>query len=123
MTANETRVVNLRREAYDVYIGRPGKGQAGPFGNPYKVGHSCLRCGKPHPKPADTLPCYRAYLCERANLQPTFAESLRALRGKRLGCFCKPGPCHGDAIVAWLEADAAAGGAPLTTKREAPDAR
>ena len=32
-----TTVVNLRREAYDVYIGRPGKGLSGPFGNPYRV--------------------------------------------------------------------------------------
>ncbi len=103
-----TKVVNLRREAYDVYIGRPGKGLDGPFGNPYKVGHSCLRCGKPHPKPADVMPCYRAYLAYRAARSEAFAASLRALRGKRLGCFCKPGPCHGDTIVEWLEADEAA---------------
>jgi hypothetical protein len=25
------------------------------------------------------------------------------LYGKRLGCFCKPKPCHGDVIVEWLE--------------------
>jgi hypothetical protein len=25
------------------------------------------------------------------------------LRGKTLGCFCKPHPCHGDIIAAYLD--------------------
>lgn len=32
-----TRVVNIRKEAYDVYIGRAGKGQDGYFGNPFRL--------------------------------------------------------------------------------------
>ena len=30
-------VVNLKTDPYDVYIGRPGKGQEGPWGNPFKI--------------------------------------------------------------------------------------
>jgi hypothetical protein len=30
--------------------------------------------------------------------------NLEALRGKRLGCYCKPKACHGDNYVAMLEA-------------------
>ena len=30
-------------------------------------------------------------------------DELLALDGKRLGCWCKPDPCHGDAIVRVLE--------------------
>lgn len=106
-------VVNLRRSAYDVYIGRPGKGQAGPFGNPYRVGHRCGRCGAMHRTADETLSCFRAYLFDRAARSPEFAASLRALRGQRLGCFCKvrgDEPCHGDVIAAWIEADRAARG-------------
>ncbi len=107
MAEPKTRVVNLRREAYDVYIGRPGKGSLGPFGNPYRVGGWCSRCGHVHASAEATLACYRAYLFDRAGRDRAFAEHLRALRGKRLGCFCKPGPCHGDVIVEWLDADLA----------------
>ncbi len=32
-----TRVVNIRKKAYDVYIGRAGKGQDGYFGNPFRL--------------------------------------------------------------------------------------
>ena len=32
-----TRVVNIRKEAYDVYIGWEGKGQGGYFGNPIRL--------------------------------------------------------------------------------------
>ncbi|HZI11744.1 MAG TPA: DUF4326 domain-containing protein [Myxococcus sp.] len=25
------------------------------------------------------------------------------MRGKRLGCWCKPGPCHADVYAAWVD--------------------
>ena len=31
----KTRVVNIKEEKYDVYIGRAGRGQDGYFGNPF----------------------------------------------------------------------------------------
>jgi hypothetical protein len=34
---------------------------------------------------------------------PEFRESILALRGRRLVCFCKPLPCHGDIIVEYIE--------------------
>lgn len=30
-------------------------------------------------------------------------EYLRSLKGKRLGCHCKPQPCHGDILVEIIE--------------------
>jgi len=33
----------------------------------------------------------------------TLLESLDELRGKTLGCWCKPDPCHGDVIVQLLK--------------------
>jgi hypothetical protein len=98
-----TRVVNLHRESYDVYIGRPGQGQAGPFGNPCKVRSRCPQCGATHEEPSSTLPCYRTYLCGRLADDPDFATMLRRLQGRTLGCFCSPNPCHGDAIARVLD--------------------
>lgn len=36
-------------------------------------------------------------------LQPKLIEDMKILKGKRLGCFCKPLSCHGDIIVSILE--------------------
>ena len=30
---------------------------------------------------------------------PQLMSSLHELEGKQLGCWCKPGPCHGDVLV------------------------
>jgi hypothetical protein len=97
-----TRVVNLRKEPFDVYIGRAGHGQDGYFGNPYAVNHTCGRCGEFHDKPLTTLFCFKAYFEERVATDPEFRARVLSLKGKTLGCFCKPKACHGDLIVEWL---------------------
>jgi hypothetical protein len=99
----KTKVVNLRRDPYDVYIGRPGKGEPGYFGNPIRVGDVCFVCGKRHTSGAFTIPCYRDYFYSRLAKDPDFKRNVEKLRGKVLGCFCKPKPCHGDVIVEYLE--------------------
>lgn len=83
-----TKVVNLRKERYDVYIGRPG-----PFGNPYKVD----RLGR-----AGALERYRQHFHDRLHSDKGFAAAVESLRGKTLGCFCKPQECHGDVIAEHL---------------------
>lgn len=98
-----TRVVNLRKQPYDVYIGRAGHGQSGYFGNPYPKGSICDHCGQTHLRSGDTIPCFHAYFLERVQTDSRFREAILGLKGKILGCFCKPQPCHGDVIVAWLE--------------------
>lgn len=98
-----TRVVNLRKEAYDIYIGRPGKGQDGFWGNPIARGDDCPVCGKIHQEPGETLPCFEKFFGWRLENDPEFARRLPELKGKVLGCFCKPNPCHGDFYVAYLD--------------------
>jgi hypothetical protein len=85
-----TRVVNRRIEAWDVYIGRPGI-----FGNPFHINKNRTR--------ADAINLYRRYFLERVAEDSRFRAEVLALRGKRLGCWCAPLPCHGDVIVEWLE--------------------
>lgn len=93
----KTTVVNLYREPYDVYIGRPGKGQDGYFGNPFPPGKDMAR--------EDSIDTFRAYFLERLKSDAEFSAQVETLRGKRLGCFCKPKACHGDVIVAYLEGE------------------
>lgn len=90
-----TKVVNIRNENYDVYIGRSGKGQDGYFGNPFRRGYnetkdSCIKK-------------YREYFYNRINSDPEFKNRIHALKGKILGCFCKPYACHGDIIKDYLD--------------------
>ena len=91
-----TKVVNCLREDYDQYIGRAGKGQSGYFGNPF-------RREKDDP-PGSTLPKFEAYFLKRVEEDSEFRRRVLALKGKRLGCFCRPKQaCHGDTYVRWLE--------------------
>jgi hypothetical protein len=61
-----TSVVHIR-DGYDVYIGRGGQGEQGPFGNPFKQSETipCRRCKKIHDTKASTLPCYRDWFQDR----------------------------------------------------------
>ncbi len=91
------RVVNLKFEEYDVYIGRAGKGQDGYFGNPFRADDRGLQ---------RALDQYRAYFEKRIVEDFEFRRRVVGLMGRRLGCFCKPKPCHGDIIVEWLRRNA-----------------
>ena len=86
-----TTVVNLLtvkpKEQYnDIYIGRPSI-----WGNPFVIGKDGTR--------EEVIAKYRKW----AQSQPTLLKSLPLLKGKRLKCFCKPLPCHGDILVELIE--------------------
>ena len=89
-----TQVVNLYKESYDVYCGRAGKGQDGYFGNPF-----------PDPDPEVARENFRAFFNVCIEEDPVYRARVVALRGKKLGCFCKPKPCHVDVIVEWIRAN------------------
>jgi hypothetical protein len=91
----ETQVVNIKNGNYGVYIGRAGRGQDGYFGNPFRL--------KPGENRGATLEKYRVYFYERLKNDPEFKLKILALKGKVLGCFCKPAPCHGDIIKEYLD--------------------
>jgi hypothetical protein len=81
-SGHTTRVVNKRVSEFDVYIGRGSK-----WGNPFRIGD--------HGDRDQVIAEYQRYICLRPNLIAALGE----LRGKRLGCFCAPKPCHGDVLV------------------------
>jgi len=78
----KTQVVHCKKEKYDVYIGRPSK-----WGNPFKIGRDGTR--------EEVIEKYRRFLLNN----PELMSSLHEVRGKILGCWCKPLPCHGDVIA------------------------
>lgn len=85
-----TRVVNLRgsNPGETTRIDRLTK-----YGNPFKVGV--------HGDRGTCLGLYRTYIrWVLANIDSDFLEPLR---GRVLGCWCKPLPCHGDVIVELLD--------------------
>lgn len=78
-----TRVVKMGYGMfYDVDVSRAGK-----WGNPFVIGA--------HGSRATVIAKYRAWLLQ----QPQLLASLHELRGKVLGCYCAPLPCHGDVLV------------------------
>ena len=89
----KTRVVNRYRESWEVSIGRPG-----PFGNPFY-----LPRGSSLEERAACIAKFKFYFERRVREEPEFRAALETLRGKVLGCYCKPLACHGDVIVEYLE--------------------
>lgn len=81
-----TTVVNRRHEAFDVYIGRGSD-----WGNPFKIGVDGTR--------EQVIDKYRIWIQTQTHLMARLSE----LKGKRLGCYCAPEPCHGDVLVDLLE--------------------
>lgn len=85
-----TTVVNRRLDRFDVYIGRPSI-----WGNPFSHRPGTLARYRVATL-ADALAQYEVWLkLQRLDLLARLPE----LRGKVLGCWCKPGPCHGDILA------------------------
>lgn len=79
-------VVNKYRDEYDVYIGRGSM-----WGNPIPIDDDNPRW--------IVIERYREYLLDQLSTGVITVQDFLDLKGKRLGCFCKPKDCHGDVIV------------------------
>jgi len=78
----KTKVVHCKKRKFDVYIGRPSK-----WGNPFFIGKDGSRQA--------VIDKYEKYILSR----PDLLADLHELRGKTLGCWCKPKLCHGDVLA------------------------
>lgn len=81
-----TKVVHCRKEKFDIYIGRGSI-----WGNPFKLFQDGSRY--------EVIEKYRKWFIA----QPELMAALPALKGKILGCHCKPLACHGDVLVDLIE--------------------
>ena len=76
------QVVHCKNKPYDIYIGRPSK-----WGNPFPLNNESERL--------EVIDKYRRWVIN----QPELMAALPELKGKVLGCWCAPKPCHGDVLV------------------------
>jgi hypothetical protein len=90
-----TKVVHCKKEKYDVYIGRGSI-----YGNPYTHIKNKETKAEFIVKDRKTaIEKYKEYLLNNKEL----LEKTKELKGKTLGCWCKPKSCHGDVIIELLE--------------------
>lgn len=75
------KVVHHKKEKYDVYIGRPGI-----WGNLFSV----EEFGRD-----EAIRKYEEWI----KTQPNLLKKIPELKGKVLGCWCKPQKCHGDILL------------------------
>lgn len=106
MTSN----CNIKVEKADVYCGRGNLGEVpwsvgerGWLGNPSIINCKCFVCGEVHKDGGSTLPCYEQYLKNRLEVDVQFKDAFYKLKDKKLGCFCKPKPCHTDVMIKYLD--------------------
>ena len=91
------KVVHCKKDKYDIYIARGSK-----WGNPY----THIKDKKTLAKyivnsREEAISSYRDYITigEGKHL----LKDLPELKGKTLGCFCSPKPCHGDILIELIE--------------------
>src|SRR6201995_1792776 len=77
------RVVHLKREPFDVRIDRKTV-----WGNKFVVGKHGTR--------EECIAKHREWFLKQPKL---VARAKQELRGKVLGCWCSPKPCHGDTLL------------------------
>lgn len=91
-----TTVHNKRAEAMnanDVYIGRGSE-----WGNPFSSKPSSYDVVVVASN-TEAILRYEEYLIDRLYREPALREEVAKLKGKRLFCYCKPAPCHGDVLA------------------------
>lgn len=84
----------------NVYIGRgsvvfvDGKRypyESSQFCNPFKISKADSR--------DDVIKKFKEYIHKKLDSDDKFKNMLTELKGKRLGCWCKPQKCHGDILI------------------------
>lgn len=99
-------VVNIRGKTKEemkgiIYIGRANirkKLISSPFANPFRLSSELAN------ERTKIVFDYFYHFYSKMKNEPCFLEKVLALRGKTLGCWCKPYICHGDIIVNFLQA-------------------
>lgn len=61
------------------------------FANPFKIGKDGSR--------DDVLEKYRKYIIKKLDNDISLQEELLNLKGKNLGCWCAPEPCHANILL------------------------
>jgi hypothetical protein len=95
VTTTVIKINTKRPDDYDVYIGRRNRwipkskpGSDGKWGNSFTIGKNGTR--------DEVIQKYRDWIM----IQPKLLKQIPIeLKDRRLGCWCKPLPCHGDVLA------------------------
>ncbi len=92
------KVVNLKKEKYDVFIGRGSV-----YGNPYThIKNKKTKASIVVETRKEAIEKYKKWFYS----QPKLMERAKIeLSGKVLGCFCKPLACHGEVLCDYVNKD------------------
>jgi len=86
------RVVHCKKEPYDIYIGRPSK-----WGNPFTHLKGSTQAKYTVETREESIEAFRDWV---VNGEGNYLMAdLHELKGKTLGCWCKPLSCHGDILA------------------------
>src|SRR5512142_3302473 len=89
-------VVNMRNAAYDVDISRASK-----WGNPFTHERGKTKAQFVVATRLEAISKYEEWL----QTQPSLMAAIPSLKGKVLGCWCKPLPCHRDVLARLANGD------------------
>lgn len=87
---SRTKVINVRSKQAQrpyIYVGRPSA-----WGNPFKIGVDGSR--------REVIRKYEEWI----KTQPELMLRITELKGRRLGCYCAPLPCHADVLARLADA-------------------
>lgn len=100
---SKTEVVNIYSDDYDIYIGRGGSGdkhilntepfEKGWLGNPFTLSEYSRE---------KSIKKFKNAFVKKLKNDKEFRQAVKKIKGKTLGCFCKPKSCHGDVIAGYL---------------------
>jgi hypothetical protein len=87
------KIVHCKKEAHDVYIGRPSI-----WGNPFTHDKKNVRRGMILVESREkAIELYEIYVRDKVERKELL--DLKEIAGKTLGCWCAPKSCHGDVLV------------------------
>ncbi len=102
-----TTVVNIKNSDYDIYIGRgrcQKTNELSEWGNPFThIKDGITLASYVVPTRKEAIDSHYTYLRNKLLTDKFLLEKLKLLKGKRLGCFCKPKSCHGDNIIKLID--------------------
>lgn len=98
-----TQVVHRNKEPYDVLIDR-----STPWGNPFTHKDTPTRAKFKVATRRESIEAFEEWVLESQDAEAVWIrKNIRQLRGKRLGCWCDPLPCHGMVLAAMANGDIA----------------
>ena len=86
------KVVHCKKDPYDVYIGRPSK-----WGNPFTHLEDSTQAKFKVESRKEAIDAFKEWITKGEGQY--LLKDLGELKGKTLGCWCKPQACHGDVLL------------------------